>query len=115
MGVARLWGPGWAILGCDLVLYGGRTMARKPENVSWFGVTPEQGDILDEIDVYGNNGWDRNGQSEELMPALLREAADVRLTVEVIREKMESIGYDKRTTHQLVRWEQKRTTGKFGR
>lgn len=90
-------------------------MARKPENVSWFGVTPEQGKILDEIDFYGNNGWDRNGQSEVLMPALLREAADVGLTVEVIREKMESVGYDKRATHQLVRWERKRTTGKFGR
>ncbi|WP_270407816.1 hypothetical protein [Brachybacterium paraconglomeratum] len=49
------------------------------------------------------------------MPALLREAAEAGLTVGVIREKMESVGYDKRATHQLVRWERKRTTGKFGR
>ncbi|GAB4095589.1 hypothetical protein GCM10028787_10640 [Brachybacterium horti] len=90
-------------------------MARKPENASWLEVTPEQGKILDEFDFYGNNGWDRNGQTEALMPALLQEAADAGLTVEAIREKMESIGYDRRTTHQLVRWERKRTTGKFGK
>ncbi|MGP5671425.1 hypothetical protein [Brachybacterium alimentarium] len=90
-------------------------MARKPENVSWFGVTPEQAKILDEFDHYGNNGWDRNSQTEALMPALLRDAADAGLTVAVIREKMESMGYDRRATHQLVRWERKRTTGKFGK
>lgn len=115
LGVARLWGLGWVILGCDLVLYGGGIVARKPENVSWFGVTPEQGKILDEIDFYGNNGWSRNSQSEVVMPRLLGEAAMAGLTLELIVERMESIGYRSGATHELVRWERKRTTGKFGR
>lgn len=90
-------------------------MARKPENVSWFGVTSEQGKILDRIDFYGNNAWSRNSQSEVVMPRLLGEAAAAGLTVEMIIERMESIGYEPRATRELVRWERKRTTGKFGR
>lgn len=87
----------------------------KPENVSWFGVTEEQGKLLDRIDQYGNNGWDRNGQSEALMPALLEQAERAGLTLEVILEKMGSLGYHRDALHQLERWERKRTTGRFGR
>ena len=89
-------------------------MARKPENVAWFGVTPEQGKILGSIDFYGNNAWSRNSQSEVVMPRPLGEAAMAGLTLEVIIERMESIGYEPRATHHRVRWERKRTTGKFG-
>lgn len=90
-------------------------MARKPPNVSWFGFSVEQGELLDSIDFYGNNGWARNSQTEFMMPVLLKEAADAGLAVETIIEKMQSIGYDRRSTHELERWERKRLTGKFGR
>lgn len=90
-------------------------MARKPDNFEWIGFTKEQRDLLDDIDFYGNNGWDRNGQSEILMPKIMKEAADLDLTVAQIREAMEQIGYSPRSTHQLQRWENKRLTGKFGR
>lgn len=90
-------------------------MARKPHNFEWIGFTDEQRKLLDDIDFYGNNGWDRNGQSDELMPKLMKECADAGLTVKQIREAMHSIGYHERSTHQLKRWENKRLTGKFGR
>jgi hypothetical protein len=71
--------------------------------------------LLDDIDFYGNNGWDRNGQSDELMPKLLAECAEEDLAVDQIIDAMKSIGYSDRTVHQLKRWENKRRTGKFGR
>lgn len=90
-------------------------MARKPPNFEWFGFNREQRELLDDIDYLGNNGWDRNGQADEMMPKLLKKAADEGLSIRAIVDAMQSIGYDKRTTHQLERWERKRLTGRFGR
>lgn len=90
-------------------------MARKPRNVEWLGFTKEQGKLLDAIDFVGNNGWDRNGQTETLMPNLLAEVEASGMTLDQLKQAMRSIGYDDRTLHQLDRWESKRTTGKFGR
>jgi hypothetical protein len=44
-------------------------MARKPPNVAWLGYTAEQVELLDFLDLLGNNGWARNGQTEEWSPA----------------------------------------------
>lgn len=90
-------------------------MARKPKNYTWLDVTSEQGTLLDDIDFYGNNGWGRNSQTEELMPRLLAECVQVGLSLKQIKNAMASIGYDKSSVHQLDRWDSKRTTGKFGR
>lgn len=78
-------------------------------------MTEEQAKLLDRIDQYGNNGWARNSQSEIVMPRLLGQAADAGLSLEVILEKMGSLGYHRGALHELERWERKRTTGKFGR
>ena len=90
-------------------------MVRKPTNVSWFGVTDEQGKLLDLIDFVGNNAWSRTGQTETLMPKLLGDCERLGLTLPRIKEAMEMVGYSPRALHQLERWESKRTTGKFGR
>lgn len=90
-------------------------MAQKPANFQWLGFTKEETRLLDFIDHLGNNGWDRNSQTEEVMPSVLTDCAKIGLSVPRIKAAMESIGYDKRTTHELDRWESKRTTGKFGR
>lgn len=90
-------------------------MVRKPPNVEWFGFTKEQGELLDFIDFIGNNGWDRNGQTDELMPNLLASCQEAGLTMARIKQAMESVGYSRHAVHQLDRWESKRTTGKFGR
>ena len=90
-------------------------MARKPSNFEWVGFTKEQIDLLDFIDHVGNNGWDRNGQTDELMPNLLADCAQEGLSIAQVVQAMMSIGYDRRTVHQLRRWESKRLTGKFGK
>ncbi len=90
-------------------------MARKPPNFEWIGYTNEQVGLLNDIDFYGNNAWDRNGQSDELMPKLLAKCANEGLSLKQIVEAMISIGYDRRAAHQLKRWESKRLTGKFGK
>ncbi|WP_313816325.1 hypothetical protein [Citricoccus sp.] len=90
-------------------------MARKPPNFQWIGFTEEQRELLDFIDHLGNNGWTSTGQTDELMPKLLAECAEEDLPIGQVVEAMESIGYDRRTTHQLERWENKRRTGKFGK
>jgi hypothetical protein len=90
-------------------------MARKPNNVSWFGFNDVQGKLLDRIDFYGNNGWARNSQSDALMPIILTEVADAGMTIEQVTQAMASIGYSWRALHQLERWESKRLTGRFGK
>jgi hypothetical protein len=90
-------------------------MARKPPNVAWIGFTKEQGEMLDFLDFLGNNGWDRNSQTDEIMPKLLAEFEEKGLSLEQVKQAMASIGYDRRNLHQLDRWESKRTTGRFGR
>lgn len=90
-------------------------MANKPKNFQWIGFTKEQLDLLDTIDFIGNNGWDRNGQTEAMMPNLLSQCASAGLTIRQILDAMLQIGYDRRTVHQLQRWESKRLTGKFGK
>lgn len=90
-------------------------MARKPANFEWVGYTGEQVELLNDIDFYGNNAWDRNGQSDELMPKLLAVCADNGLSIKQIVEAMKAIGYDRGAVHQLERWENKRLTGKFGK
>jgi hypothetical protein len=90
-------------------------MARRPANVSWLGFTESQAEMLNIIDHLGNNGWDRNSQTEALMPSVLAECESNGLSLARIKEAMESIGYGPSALHQLDRWESKRTTGKFGR
>ena len=89
-------------------------MAMKPPNFEWSGFAKKQCKLLDAIDFYGNNGWARNPQSEIMMPKLLAECEQEHLSIEEVRRAMESIGYSERTTREIVRWERKRTTGKFG-
>jgi hypothetical protein len=40
---------------------------------AWPGFTPQQAALLDRLDFYGTNGWDRKPQSEAVMPGLLGE------------------------------------------
>jgi hypothetical protein len=63
----------------------------------------------------GNNGWDRNGQTETLMPKLLADLAGSGVPIERVVAAMNQIGYSEDALHQLVRLESKRTTGKFGK
>ena len=90
-------------------------MVRKPTDHSWLGFTEEQAKLLDFLDHLGNNGWARNGQSEEIMPTLVGDLGRAGLTVDRVKDAMASIGYSKDDLHQLDRWESKRTTGRFGR
>lgn len=90
-------------------------MVRRPPNVRWLGFTEEQTRLLDLLDFVGNNGWSRNGQSEELLPRLLANCEAASLSIDDIKAAMASIGYDKAALHQLARWESKRRTGRFGR
>lgn len=90
-------------------------MVRRPNGYSWQGFTAKQGELLDFLDHLGNNGWARNGQSEELMPKLMGDLQVAGLTLNRVKEAMATIGYDKDALHQLDRWELKRTTGRFGR
>ncbi|PPB48380.1 hypothetical protein C4K88_11515 [Arthrobacter pityocampae] len=90
-------------------------MAEKAEGFEWVGFTDDQAKLLDRTDHLGNNGWDSNGQTDELMPKHLARCAEAGLSIGQIVEAMQRIGYDKRTMHQLERWEGKRLTGKFGR
>ncbi|MDJ0336585.1 hypothetical protein QMG83_15255 [Salinibacterium sp. G-O1] len=84
-------------------------------NFSWIGFTAEQHDLLETLHFIGNNGWDRNGQTEEMMPRLLERAAAEKLSLSRIKEAMSAVGHLREELHQLDRWESKRTTGKFGR
>ena len=90
-------------------------MARKPPDHEWVGFTLEESKLLDRFDFYGNNAWTRTSQAAHIMPKLLSEAAEIGLAVSVVVEAMQSIGYRREATHQIERWESKRTTGKFGR
>lgn len=87
----------------------------KPVGESWTGFTEEQAELLDTLDYVGNNGWDRNGQTDELMPNLLAQFEEAGLSMTDVKSAMRRIGYDDRTLRQLDRWESKRRTGKFGR
>ncbi len=90
-------------------------MARKPPNFTWLGFTEEQVRLLNHLDAVGNNAWDRNSQTDEVMPVLLGRFERAGLPMSRVKEAMASIGYGKDDLHQLDRWESKRTTGKFGR
>jgi hypothetical protein len=90
-------------------------MTPPPATFSWFGYTKEQHELLETIHFIGNNGWDRNGQSDVMMPALLERAAGASLSLARIKEAMAAAGHSRESLHQLDRWESKRTTGKFGR
>ena len=89
------------------------SVARKASHVSWLGYTKKQARLLDHIDSVGNNGWARNGQSDELMPRLLTRAEEVGLTLAQVKEAMRFIGYHRDNLDMLDRWESKRTTGTF--
>ncbi|MDJ0336558.1 hypothetical protein QMG83_15120 [Salinibacterium sp. G-O1] len=90
-------------------------MTPPPANLSWIGFTKEQHDLLETLHFIGNNGWDRNGQTDEMMPKLLESAASESLSLPRIKEAMSAVGHSREELHQLDRWESKRTTGKFGR
>jgi len=88
-------------------------MAKRPDNVSWVGFTTEQAKLLEFLDFLGNNGWDRNGQTDEALPNLLKKFEDLGVPMARVKEAMRSIGYDDYNLRQLDRWERKRTTGRF--
>ncbi|SDZ32868.1 hypothetical protein [Herbiconiux ginsengi] len=90
-------------------------MMPPPANPSWIGFTKEQYEILETLHFIGNNGWDRNGQTDEMMPRLLERAVAENLSLPRIKEAMSAVGHSREELHQLDRWESKRTTGKFGR
>ncbi|WP_065964882.1 hypothetical protein [Curtobacterium sp. UCD-KPL2560] len=90
-------------------------MTPPPDNVSWIGFTFEQHELLESLHFVGNNGWDRNGQTDEVMPALLARAAAEGLSPSRFKEAMSAVGHTPAELHQLDRWESKRTTGRFGR
>lgn len=89
-------------------------MARKPNNVEWIGFTEDQRDQLDFLDHLGNNGWNRNSQTEALMPELILEL-DREIGLSRVKAAMAQIGYRADNLHMLDRWYSKATTGKFGR
>ena len=91
-------------------------MARKPPKVSWGpGFTAEQRKLLDLIVFVGNSAWSRSGQTDALMPVLLRDCADAGLTPDRIGRAMLAVGYDRHAVFQLERWGSKHTTGRVGR
>ncbi|WP_412148575.1 hypothetical protein [Curtobacterium flaccumfaciens] len=90
-------------------------MTPPPAGLSWIGFTKDQRDLLETLHFIGNNGWDRNGQSDEMMPRLLEQAAAADLALARIKDAMAAIGHSRNELHQLDRWESKRTTGTFGR
>ncbi|MDB6426199.1 hypothetical protein [Curtobacterium sp. 20TX0008] len=90
-------------------------MTPPPGNLSWIGFTDEQRDLLESLHFIGNNGWDRNGQTDEMMPRLLDRAAAEGLSLARVKEAMSAVGHSRDELHQLDRWESKRTTGRFGR
>jgi len=90
-------------------------VARKPPNFTWLGFSEEQVRLLNHLDFVGNNGWDRNSQTDLVLPSLLGRFEQVGLPLGRVKDAMASIGYGKDALHQLDRWESKRTTGKFGR
>lgn len=90
-------------------------MARKLENFQRIGFDEEELGLLNFLDHLGNNGWGRNSQTEALMPNLLSTFANQGVSLPRVKEAMKAIGYDDRASHELDRWESKRTTGKFGR
>jgi hypothetical protein len=63
----------------------------------------------------GNNGWDSNGQTDELMPKHLARCAEAGLSMCQTVEALQCIGYDKRTVHQLEKRDIKRLTAESGR
>ena len=87
----------------------------RPSSVSWLGFTEEQAQLLDYIDHVGHDGWERNDETEQIMPRLLAQAHETNLTLAQIKDAMRSIGYDHHALDMLDRWESKRTTGNFGR
>ncbi|MBB1195747.1 hypothetical protein [Curtobacterium flaccumfaciens] len=90
-------------------------MTPPPAELAWIGFTNAQHDLLEPLHTIGNNGWDRNGQTEEMMPRLLDRAAAEDLSLARIKEAMSAVRHTRNALHQLDRWESKRTTGKFGR
>jgi hypothetical protein len=47
------------------------------EPVPQLGFTQKQARLLDFIDHLGNNEWDRNSQTDAVMPSVLAEVAEV--------------------------------------
>ena len=85
-------------------------MTWKPATVSWGpGYTEEQRRLLGFLDHVGNNAWDRNGQTDVLMPNLWRECAAAGVLIDQITDAMAAIGYSRVAVRQLERWESKRT------
>ena len=76
-------------------------MARKPPNFTWLGFTDEQIGLLEFLDHLGNNGWARNGQTEELMPKLLDDFAEEGVSLPQIKQAMADIGYSRQALHEL--------------
>ena len=90
-------------------------MALRPPNFTWLGFTPDEVRQLEFLDHLGNNGCDRNGQTDEIMPKVMQGFADSGVTLGRVKAAMAAVGYDRADLHQLDRWESKRTTGRFGR
>ncbi len=70
--------------------------------------------MLDFLDHLGNNGWDRNGQTDAVMPGYILEL-ESQIGLSRVKDAMASVGYDRSDLHMLDRWYSKATTGKFGR
>ena len=62
-------------------------------------------DLLGTLHTIGNNGWGRNGQTDEMMPRLLDRAAAEELSLARINETMSAAGNTRNALHQLDRWE----------
>ncbi|WP_412168332.1 hypothetical protein ACLUS2_013685 [Curtobacterium flaccumfaciens pv. flaccumfaciens] len=82
-------------------------MAPPPTGLAWIGFTKAQHDPLQTLHVIGNNGWDLNGQTDEMMPRLDSSLARM-------KKAMLATGYTRNALHQLDRWEFKHTAGRFG-
>ena len=90
-------------------------MTPPPAELAWIGFTKAQHDLLETLHTIGNNGWDRNGQTDEMVPRLLGRAATEDLSFARIKEAVLTVGHTRNALHQLDPCESKRTTGKFGR
>jgi hypothetical protein len=90
-------------------------MTPAPSDLSWIRFANEQHDILETLHFIGNNGSDRNGQTDEMMPRVLDRAAAADLSLVRIKEAMAAVGHSLHQLRQLDRWDSKQTPGRFGR
>ena len=91
------------------------TRAHEGANLQWIDFPDDQVNLLDFIDLLGNNGGVRNGHCDALMPKVLADVEASGMTIAQVKDAMKSIGHSQDAIHQRDRGASKPTTGKFGK